>query len=668
MFRFRSLFIKAVLSAAYVATTACSSESGMPAEPTPTPTPAKTVASVEITGAPLIVAVGINAPLTATARAADGSVVTGKTATWQSSAVDKATVSPTGVVTGVAEGSLTITATIDGKSATADVTVRPAGVAAVTTDSSAITLALDEVRTLVAVARDAQNNVLPNRVVTWVSNKPDIVSVDPATGKITAKDGGSAIVTATIEGRSVNINVTVNIPVATVEIVSALDTLEAYDVIEMHAVLKDAQGRVLTGRTVVWSSSNASVATINNANATLTGVDRGTVTVTATSEGKSATATRVVVIRYRYISAGTMHACDLASGGIAWCWGLNGAEGRIGSPQVGDNVYSSTPVQVPGGLRFTQLATFGRTTCAIALNADAYCWGNNGWGVLGSGSNAAMSTVPVKVAGGHKFVKISAGSDHACGIDNAGKAWCWGNNDWRQQGAGTSAASNVPVAVLSTASFVDISAGTAFTCALAVGGAAYCWGANNTGQVGDGLPLTNANVFQALPQPIAGGLAFVRIAVGSTNACALTGNGAMYCWGNNNGKFGNGGTTSTSTPVTAAGGLVFNNLSVGFGHTCGVLSSLEVRCWGSNGYGQLGNGVGNGSLVPVRAGGTLLAAETSAAGIGTGSAGHTCAISHDRLTTLCWGRNDVGQLGNGTTAASGAFNPTATIVVGQKPL
>jgi hypothetical protein len=70
----------------------------------------------------------------------------------------------------------------------------------------------------------------------------------------------------------------------------------------------------------------------------------------------------------------------------------------------------------------------------------------------------------------------------------------------------------------------------------------------------------------------------------------------------------------------------------------------------------------------VRAGGNLSASDVSAAGIATGSGAHTCAISVDRLTVLCFGRNDVGQLGNGTTTAASAVNGTPSIVVGQKPL
>ena len=135
----------------------------------------------------------------------------------------------------------------------------------------------------------------------------------------------------------------------------------------MKATTRDAAGNALDNRVVRWSSSNTSVATIDSVSGVLTGIDRGTVTVTATSEGKVGTTTRVVVIKYRSISAGTMHVCDIASGGIAYCWGLNGAEGRIGSDQMSSTAMSSVPVRVPGNLKLVQLATYGRTTCGLTV-------------------------------------------------------------------------------------------------------------------------------------------------------------------------------------------------------------------------------------------------------------------------------------------------------------
>jgi len=70
----------------------------------------------------------------------------------------------------------------------------------------------------------------------------------------------------------------------------------------------------------------------------------------------------------------------------------------------------------------------------------------------------------------------------------------------------------------------------------------------------------------------------------------------------------------------------------------------------------------------MRAAGNLTASEVSAAGIGTGSASHTCMITSNRLTVYCFGRNDVGQLGNGATTAATSVNASPVIVVGQKPL
>src|SRR5262249_26289960 len=155
------------------------------------------------------------------------------------------------------------------------------------------------------------------------------------------------------------------------------DTLEAFDVRSLATTLKDSAGNVLAGRIVRWTSSDPTVAVVDSVSGQLTGLDRGTVTVTATSEGKTGTAKRVVVIKYRSLTTGSAHACDIASGGIVWCWGLNGAEGRIGSAQLGATSFSATPVQLNTTLRFQQLSTYGTTTCGVARDGKGYCWGSN---------------------------------------------------------------------------------------------------------------------------------------------------------------------------------------------------------------------------------------------------------------------------------------------------
>lgn len=459
--------------------------------------------------------------------------------------------------------------------------------------------------------------------------------------------------------------------VASVAVLTALDTLEAHDALALQAVVRDSAQQVLTGRTVRWTSSNPAVATVDSVTGVLTGLDRGTVTVTATSEGKSGTATRVVVIRYRALVAGTQHSCDIASGGIVWCWGQNGTEGRIGLAQLGNEVTSSTPVRVantgPGGIRAAQLASFGRHTCALDTAGKAWCWGSNTWGALGV-STISQSATPVAVAGGHTFRQIAVGSEHSCALTAAGALYCWGHNDWRQFAANAPAMAEAPVALAPGMTFASITVGATFTCGITAAGTAHCWGYSGWGNLGDGTAISYGNTFSATPLAVVGGHTFTQLGAGQIHACGLTTAGQAYCWGSNGGRLGNGASTESSTPVAVAGGQTFRALAVGANHSCGIATgTLDVWCWGFNGSGQLGQAATQAITAPTRIAG-LTAADVAASGIGTGSGSHTCAISVDRLTVRCWGRNDTGQLGTGTTSAGATANVTPTIVVGQKPL
>src|SRR5512133_2419195 len=428
---------------------------------------------------------------------------------------------------------------------------------------------------LTATPRDASGNVLSGRAVSWTSSNSAVATVD-GSGMVTGVAAGSATITAASEGKTASATITVKqdvpvVPVATVSVAPAPDTVEAWNPATMQATLRDASGNVLTNRAVRWSVSNANVATIDSISGVLNGIDRGTVTVTATSEGKVGTTTRVIVIKYRSISAGTMHVCDIASGGFAWCWGLNGNEGRIGSDQLSATSSSAVPVRVPGNARFVQLATYGRHTCGLTTDGKAYCWGYNGWGALGANSNVSQSPTPMLVAGNQTFRSISAGSDHACAVTFDNVAYCWGNNDWRQLGTGTSTTASSPVQVAGGISFASISAGSAFTCGVAVlNGATYCWGQNSIGQTGDGKTINYGNVFVSTPQQVVGGQACKSVSLGSQYACGVTLTGQGYCWGSNNSKFGAGATNDSSTPVAISGGLTFRSISAGYGHACGV--------------------------------------------------------------------------------------------------
>jgi len=550
----------------------------------------------------------------------------------------------------------------------------PAPVASVSVEAGANNVTVGGNVTFTATAKDAAGKALSGRQITWSSSAPAVATVNGA-GVVTGVSAGTATISAAAEGKTGQANIVVlppvqANPVATVTIGAALDTVEAWEPVTLQAILKNEAGETLTGRAIRWTSSNPAVATIDAETGVLTGVDRGTVTVTATSEGKSGTATRVVVIKYRSVAAGTMHACDIASGGIVWCWGLNDKQGRIGSPALADESHSTTPVQVPQtgptSTRMAKISTFATHTCALSTAGKAYCWGNNGWGQLGV-PTISQSYTPVAVEGNLTFKEISAGAEHTCALTTDGRAYCWGHNDWRQFGANTPAMSTAPVAVLPEQRFSAIQAGSNFTCGTTTDGATFCWGGSGLGQLGDGSKISYGNTFSVTPLRVAGGQSFTTIDAGANYNCALNTIGQAYCWGANGGRLGNGATIESSTPTAVLGGQTFRAISAGFAHTCAVATDAGVWCWGANGNGQVGNTNQNGNTQPQRVNG-IAAAEVSASGIGTGSGSHSCAISADRLTAWCWGRNDYGQLGNGARTAAATVNATPVIVSGQKPL
>jgi alpha-tubulin suppressor-like RCC1 family protein len=553
---------------------------------------------------------------------------------------------------------------------------QPAVVKSVDLTPATASLAIGETKTLAATPRDANGAAIGGRTVSWTSSAASIAKVD-ANGVVSGVAAGTATITATSDGVSGTAAITVNAPVpvvrvASVSVTTALDTLEAYDPHTMQAIVRDSANNVLTGRAVKWTSSNPAVATIDANTGMLMGVDRGTVTITAESETKTGSASRVIVIKYRSIAAGSMHACDIASGGFVWCWGENGTEGRIGMATLGDNAMSATPVLVPNtgytALRFTQLSSFGIHTCGVTADARAYCWGSNAWGRLAAPSGVGQSPTPVNVSSTISFKQVSVGSDHSCGLATDSHAYCWGHNDWREFGSADPTNTYTPVAILPNMTFSSISAGSGFTCGIATTGAAYCWGQSGWGQLGDGSKISYGNTFSATPVAVANGAGLKSIDGAYNFTCALNAANQALCWGNNGGHLGNGGTTETSTPTAVAGGLTFSSVSAGNGHVCGVATDASVWCWGNNDHGQLGASAPAVATSPIRAGGSLLAAEVAAAGVSTGFGNHTCAISRDRLTAYCFGRNETGQLGNGATTTATASNPIPSIVVGQKPL
>jgi alpha-tubulin suppressor-like RCC1 family protein len=358
------------------------------------------------------------------------------------------------------------------------------------------------------------------------------------------------------------------------------------------------------------------------------------------------------------VAVGHAHACALVASGAAHCWGDNSV-GQLGSESQRQ---SNVPVPVPGGLAFRQITSLGPHVCGLTATGEAYCWGSNRFGQIGSGSKTEIVSTPSLVSGGLSFVVVSAGYAHTCGVTRTQEAYCWGSNRSGELGTGQRGDSVVPVRVAGGLRFRTISAGGGQTCGITTDSLAYCWGGNSSGELGNGS-LTDSPV----PVPVAGKLSFVVfqvakdpllralqlgvqsiIGAGLGYTCGIVTKGTAYCWGaNRSGQLGNGAQADSSTPVQVSRVSRLSSISAGWSHTCGVTMDGTAYCWGANNVGQLGNGSRTSSAVPVAVSGNLPFRVVRMGG----KAQFTCGVTTDGVA-YCWGDNSIGQLGTGSVEPS----------------
>lgn len=251
-----------------------------------TPPPAVQVGTVTVTVPATTVQVGASLSAVADVRSTTGAVLSGRAVSWSSSSAAVATVSEGGVITGVSAGTVTITASSDGRSGSASLTVVLAPVNTVSLTVPAPTLVNARTMQATVLLRDERNATLSERSVIWASSSPNVATVT-SSGLITAVAVGSTTITASAEGKSASVDLTVVPPPVTSVVVSlGQGTVSQGASTAAQVVLRDDQGGVLTDRTVSWTTGNPLVATVSG-NGTVTGVGVGSTIITATSEGRS---------------------------------------------------------------------------------------------------------------------------------------------------------------------------------------------------------------------------------------------------------------------------------------------------------------------------------------------------------------------------------------------
>lgn len=375
------------------------------------------------------------------------------------------------------------------------------------------------------------------------------------------------------------------------------------------------------------------------------------------------------------VAAGESHACGLRAE-RAYCWGMP----TVGDEDVlGPDDAVLTPVPVETDLRFVDLDAGGRHTCALTPEGSMFCWGRNRFGQLGNGLTAETA-VPTAVAGGLAFQAMSLGSLHTCALTGAGEAWCWGGGavagkdlavghqpDETCVGSSyfSSRCTKTPRRVNGGLSFARISAGLFHTCGVDPGGSAHCWGWNfgvlGNGETGaEGEPRGYDT-----PRPVSGDHAFTELSAGSLHTCGLTQDGEALCWGGqgfNLGQLGTGRFDVEPEPAPVAGTLVLETIEatrendIYAAGTCAVAADGTPYCWGSDAEGELGTDV---SIQECTVGESRIACSSIPRPVDGGlrfedvttGLHFACGVTPDG-EAFCWGLNDVGQLGDGTTVSS----------------
>lgn len=343
--------------------------------------------------------------------------------------------------------------------------------------------------------------------------------------------------------------------------------------------------------------------------------------------------------------------------GKAYCW-------APGSVPVAVNTRG-----VLNGKTLTQISTGPGYACALDTSGAAYCWGANQWGQLGFGVlGSSVVPVPVDTKGvlaGKKLVRISAAEQEACALDSTGHAYCWGLNTGGELGDGGTANSDIPVAVdtsgaLAGKRLTQISAGNAYACAVDTTGAAYCWGFGHNGELGNGGSTSSSVPVSVDASGVLAGKKLVGISAselgGST--CAVDAGGSAYCWGENlEGQLGDDSTNGSAVPVAVdtsgvLTGKTLTQVTAGSVYTCALDSAGAAYCWGDNLQGQLGDNSRDSSAVPVAVDTSGALAGKALTQVSAGGLSLACAMSTSGAV-YCWGSPDNVSAGSTVPVAVG---------------
>ncbi|RYD51525.1 MAG: T9SS type A sorting domain-containing protein [Sphingobacteriales bacterium] len=313
--------------------------------------------------------------------------------------------------------------------------------------------------------------------------------------------------------------------------------------------------------------------------------------------------------------------------------------------QLGDSTKSQKSIPVQVGFDHNWASVAGATFHTVGLKTDGTLWA---WGLYGAGSNGQSSLFPIQIGTDNKWVSISADWEHTLALKSDGTLWAWGHNGYGQLGNGTTNSASSPVQVGTDTKWVSASAGDIHSMGLKSDGTVWTWGNNNVTQLGIGLASS-----QNTPVQVGTDSTWTSVSASYVHSTALKSDGTLWGWGGNNfGQLGDGTIGNQGNfPVQIGTDNDWTAMNVSSQFTTGLKSNGSFWAWGRNDFGQLGDGTTTTKTVPAP-----VPYQTLVCAISRGSGSNSALIKSDRSNICFTGPNGAGQLGDGTTTGTIVYN------------
>lgn len=384
------------------------------------------------------------------------------------------------------------------------------------------------------------------------------------------------------------------------------------------------------------------------------------------------------------------HTCAVVEGTTRslYCWGANDrgqiGNGKTGSGTIAEDVPSAVKIATDEtGLAFDgvdEVSASGFHTCA-RRGTDLFCWGQRFTGAQAEPPFANPDRAAPRAIGNVDVKRIGVGGPHSCVLKSTGNVTCFGHSSFNELGRAYAmdpicaapffydyvgnpshqcSGTLVDVAFGTIAGTAAVASGETHSCALAAG-RVHCWGASADGELGRpnvGPSELNAQIVVTNPTaltPLDG--VSVLANDGARHTCAIRSVGLVVgevvCWGVND--VGQIGAAAATVPkrdyaVAVAGLVGVTAIGVGPHVSCAVKADTSVVCWG-NDLAAAGDGGVASSATPIAIKGPLGVGVLNNVVAVSPGVRHACARKKDQ-SVWCWGKNDRGQLGDGTKVDS----------------